>query len=99
MRFPGLPILWVVAGDFLKDGERHVVDVVTREVEVGPGGLTGVVSGQLYSGGSGRGLDHLVLFDIGAGPARSPTFLHTTEHSQDCPLWSGRGLRGQLGSY
>ena len=39
MGFPGLPILWVVAGDFLKDGERHVVDVVTREVEVGPGGL------------------------------------------------------------
>ena len=39
MGFPGLPILWVVAGDFLQDGERHVVDVVTREVEVGPGGL------------------------------------------------------------
>ena len=41
---------------------------------------------------------HLVLFDIGAGPARSPTLPHTPEHPQDCPLWSGRGWRGQLGS-
>ena len=39
MGFPGLPILGVVAGDLLQDGERHVADVVAREVEVGPGGL------------------------------------------------------------
>ena len=141
IRFPGLPILWVVAGDLLQDGELHVVDVVTREVEVGPGGLvqplvphvakvfcpslfccvlsfsnilesalaalhdvdqvlvlTGVVSGQLHSGGGGRGLDHLGCFDVGAGPARSPTFPHTPKHPQDCPLRSSRGWRGQLGS-
>ena len=60
--------------------------------------LAGVVSGQLHSSGRGGGLDHLGLPDVGTGAAWGATFPHTPEHSQDCPLRSGRGWRRQLGS-